>query len=180
MKSWTQRTASFFRIGLLTAKPARASDKLKNPDIETVRDIVRKSFIQDQYFVSGRLPKEVYKDDALFIDPTQQTRGVELWSRAVPALFDWRKCQVDLIDIGVKDPHHIDIRFRLDGKFTFLLLGLRLKPFTASCVFTTDDSGLIVEQKETWDVPASDLLISALIKSYGAPPAPPVQNALQA
>lgn len=59
---------------------------------------------------AGRLPKEVYKDDALFIDPTQQTRGVEIWSRAVPALFDWKKCQVDLIDIGVKDPHHIEIR----------------------------------------------------------------------
>lgn len=34
--------------------------------------------------------------------------------------------------------------------------------------------------QETWDVPASDLLISTVLKSYGAPAAPPVEKPLQA
>ena len=40
-----------------------------------------------------------------------------------------------------------DFRFRLDARFTPLFLGLKLKAFTSSCVFTTNDEGLIIDQQ---------------------------------
>ena len=132
--------------GLLFALPSFASDKQYLP-IEQLQKVIRRSFIEDQYFTSGRLPKAVYADDAVLSDPTQSTKGIEQWSRVVPLLFDWKNSQVDLISIDTLDPHTIGIRFRLDAKFTPLFLGLKLKPFTASCTFKTNDKGLVVEQK---------------------------------
>ena len=78
--------------------------------IERVKDIAARSFVKNQYFVSGRLPKEVYAEDAIFKDPTQTTQGVEKWSRLVPLLFDVPKSNVQLISTNVKDPRHFEFR----------------------------------------------------------------------
>ena len=68
------------------------------------------SFVNDKYFVSGKLPKAVYADDAYFKDPTQTTQGVEAWSRLVPILFDAKNSEVQLISINVKSPRQLEIR----------------------------------------------------------------------
>ena len=65
----------------------------------------------------------------------------------MPRQFDYENSQIDLISIDIQDAHTIQISFRLAGKFTPLFLGLKLKPFTGSCVFKTNEKGLIVEQK---------------------------------
>lgn len=94
----------------VSSKPGLAAEKLKNLPIEKVKDIAARSFVKNQYFVSGRLPKEVYADDAYFKDPTQTTQGADKWSRLVPLLFDAPKSKVQLISTNVKDSHHFEFR----------------------------------------------------------------------
>lgn len=40
--------------------------------------------------------------------------------------------------------------------------------------YTLDQAGLISRHEETWDISATDALVSTFIPSFGAPPAPPV------
>lgn len=52
----------------------------------------------------------------------------------------------------------------------------KLKPYTGSTEYKINSDGLVYEHKEEWDISALDAFVSILLPSFGAPPAPPVEN----
>ena len=101
----------------------------------------------------------------------------------------------------VLDPHTLRFRWRFDATLRSPVR-LKFKPYTGTTIYRTNADGLIAEHLETWcvasycipnavrprpswttlhhlfgcvrDISAADAFISALIPSFGAPPAPPV------
>lgn len=136
--------------------------------------IIRDDFIKRQYYVTGRLTTDLYRDDCLFDgpDPDGHVRGVYKFCDAAAGLFDKRLSRVDLIDIYIRDSCHIVAEWRLQGA---LMLPWRpyIKPYLGSTVYEFDESGLVSSHVETWQISVYDAFLSVIWKGFGAAPAPP-------
>ncbi|KAK9795965.1 hypothetical protein WJX73_009539 [Symbiochloris irregularis] len=156
-------------------------DKLKNLPIDQLTARLKKALVQDNYYVSGKVPREIFADDCVFSDPTQRTPGIDWYSKAVPTLFNPDKSKVDVIDIYPRDDKKsIYLEWRLEA---FLNVpGFRwaqIKPYTGHTIYTTNADGLINTQQESWDIGIIDCFVSTFVPSYGAPPAPPIDELLK-
>lgn len=142
--------------------------------METRLAIIRDDFIQRQYYVTGLLTAPLYRDNCFFDapDPGGRVRGVAKFCRATARLFDQSLSQVDLIDIYERDECHIVAEWRLQGA---LMLPWRplIKPYLGSTIYEFDESGLVCNHIETWEISAFDAFLSVFWKGFGAPPAPP-------
>ena len=75
----------------------------------------------------------------------------------------------------IQDPHTITTRWRFAASLN--VPGKpKLKPYTGSTRYSTNAEGLVYEHVEEWDISALDAFVSILFPSFGADPAPPVDN----
>ncbi|KAK9836057.1 hypothetical protein WJX84_000428 [Apatococcus fuscideae] len=61
--------------------------------------LVQHDFQDSQYYITGRLTREIFASDCVFKDPTTNVKGPEKYSKAVAALFDPGRSRADLISI---------------------------------------------------------------------------------
>lgn len=145
------------------------------PDIGAIRDTVRQDFVQNQYYITGNLSKDIYAPDCLFIDPTTRVKGVKQYSNAVASLFEPAKSKADLISLGVENERTLKLRWRLEGALK-VPGSPRIKPYTGTTLYRMNSAGLIQEHLEEWDISALDAFVSCLFPSFGAAPAPPIED----
>ena len=131
------------------------------------------------YYITGRLTREIYRDDCFFDgpDPDMPVTGLKKYVSSTSQLFDHKVSRADLISYEINEiDKSITISWRLEG-----ILNLpwhpRLKPWTGQTIYFIDDSGLIERHIESWDISVIDAFVSTLFPflNYGAPPALPIR-----
>lgn len=157
--------------------------KLKHLDMCERVNIIRDDFVKRQYYVTGRLSTQMYRDDCLFDgpDPDGRVRGTRKFVDAAAGLFDARMSKVDLIDIyedrvqshGGCDKLCIVAHWRLEGALK-LPWRPRIKPYVGCTTYTFDTDGLIAEHFETWQISVVEAFLSVVFDRFGSPPAPPI------
>ena len=152
--------------------------KTPNLPLESRLQILQNDFEQRQYYVTGRLSQQLYRDDCLFDgpDPDVPVRGLLKYVSAAAGLFDKRTSKVDLIDIRVENAQHghvIVAHWRLQGNLN-LPWRPAIKPYTGTTTYSFDENALIKSHVETWSVTAFDAFVSVMFPGFGQPPAPPV------
>ncbi len=143
--------------------------------ISELRDVVQKDFVQNQYYITGKLSPEVYATDCSFKDPTTNVKGVRSYTTAVAKLFDPARSQADLISLKIVGPDTLILKWRLAA--TLNVPGSpAIKPYTGTTKYVTNKAGLVCQHLEEWDISAFDAFVSVLFPRFGAPPAPPVSE----
>lgn len=136
---------------------------------------IRDDFEERQYYVTGKLSKELYAQDCVFDgpDPDTPVRGVRKWAQATAGLFDQSVSRVDLTRIAVVGDYEVRADWRLEGVLN-LPWKPPIKPYTGSTIYKFNQRGLIYEHLEEWSISALDAFVSVVWPSFGAPPAPPL------
>ncbi len=166
--------------------------------------LVQHDFQESQYYITGRLTKDIFASDCVFKDPTTNVKGPEKYSKAVAALFDPNSSRADLISIKVSTCQAALVNqacnwsgpYIFEQELTLLSLyqaigsdTIELKwRFEATLNFPTSPKikpytgttiyhitdGLIDKHTESWDISALDAFISVFLPNFGATAAPPV------
>lgn len=125
---------------------------------------------QGGYFISGDLDESIFRDDCLFVDPTNRVTSLSQYRNALRILFDPAKSRVELVKpIQVKEEEHtIEATIRSRG---FLQLPWRpyITAYESSIVYTVDENGLISEQSQTWSKAASKALRESFTPGWNRP-----------
>lgn len=163
-----------------TSCPVNDKPKFTSLDLSTRMSIIKDDFLKRQYYVTGRLSTQLYRDDCLFNgpDPDGRVRGTRKFVDAAAGLFDARKSKVDLIDIYEQKESDngseiIVAHWRLEGAL-MLPWRPRIKPYVGSTTYKFDADGLVEEHLESWDISVVDAFLSVVFNGYGSPPAPPI------
>lgn len=166
----------------LPSCPVSDKPKLTGMDLSTRMNILKDDFLKRQYYVTGRLSTQLYRDDCLFNgpDPDGRVRGTRKFVDAAAGLFDARKSKVELIDIyDQKESDNgseiVVAHWRLEGAL-MLPWRPRIKPYVGSTTYKFDADGLVEEHLESWDISVVDAFLSVVFNGYGSPPAPPVDT----
>ena len=115
---------------------------------------------------SGSLPAwSTHHTLVPFVDPDVKLSGIEEYARGVRTLFDQRTARAQILSCSVNAtyPNTITATWRLSGRVNIGPAGLPIKPYICYTDFTVDaNSGLIVRQEDSFDVPGWDIVLSAL------------------
>jgi hypothetical protein len=134
------------------------------------------------YYITGKLTKEIYRDDCFFDgpDPDMPVVGLRKYISSTAQLFDQRVSRADVVGPVLIDDvaRTITVRWRLEGVLN-LPWHPRLKPWTGATVYHVDASGLVEKHVESWDITVFDAFASTLFPflRIGQPPAPPLPPA---
>lgn len=152
------------------------SDKALHLPLEQRLELIRSDFEKRQYYITGRLSKNIYTDDCLFDgpDPDVPVVGLEKYTDAMAGLFERKLSRVDLLAIQITSENTIHAEWRLEGALN-LPWKPPIKPYTGETVYTFDERGLVVTHVESWSLSAFEAFVSVLWPGFGQPPAPPVE-----
>ena len=168
-------TSSLSLLAFPATLRAANSKSDRSISIHELREIVQKDFVQNQYYVTGRLSPAAYTENCQFKDPTTNVKGVQPYTSAVAKLFDASKSKAELISLKIADPNTLVLRWRLAATLNFPG-GPAIKPYTGTTKYVTNESGLICQHLEQWDISAFDAFVSVLFPKFGAQPAPPLSE----
>lgn len=109
--------------------------------------------------MSGDIRPEIFRDDCRFIDPTNDVASLARYQKALTLLFDPAASRVELLAPPVVDEARRTISARLRSSGV-LKLPWRpvIQPWESSVVWTVDSDGLITEQRQTWNISATEAL----------------------
>lgn len=158
------------------------AEKVKKVPIDTLAQILDYELYNKEWFVTGNVNPIYFSDDFEFQDPDVKLVGIENYARGVFKLFDQETSRAEIISSVVKEgtDDTITVTWRLSGKVNIGPGGgLEIKPYICYTDLKVDvESGLIVFQEDTFDIPQWDILVSALfpflVGKVTKPPAPPV------
>lgn len=141
---------------------------------------IRGDFERKQYYVTGRVSRELYHPSCVFDGPDPDTPvvGTEKWCAATAGLFDQRASRVDLLYIQIVDQSTVRASWRIEGKLA-LPWKPSIKPFVGDTIYRFDERGLVRSHFERWSISALDAFVSVVFPSFGAQPAPPLDVCLQ-
>ena len=150
-------------------------EKRENASIEEVKEILERDLqpVEKQtdgtftgaYFVTGRLTPEIFEDDCQFVDPTNTTKSLSKYVNTLKILFDPETSSVDLKSIEVKDDHTIVGVYDCEG-YLKLPWHPRVKPYTGTVTWKTNENGLILSQTQVWSgVTAAGAIIESFTPS---------------
>jgi hypothetical protein len=111
------------------------------------------------YLISGDLDESIYRDDCVFVDPTNRVSSLSQYRNALRILFDPTESQVRLVKpIRVNNQkREIEAKIRSRG-----VLQLPWRPYItayeSNIVYSIDEDGLISQQSQTWSKAASKAL----------------------
>ena len=129
--------------------------------VEEIKGILAEDLAVRQYFVTGNLTQAIWRDDAVFADPTNKTVGTQKYVSVCKQLFDEQCSAVRLLDINIISPTSIRARWTLRGVLK-LPWRPRVREFEGSVVYTIRDDGLIVNQTEEWSVSPAEALLETI------------------
>lgn len=136
------------------------------------RDLTEGATSKGGYFITGDLSTDIFRDDCVFSDPTNQVKSLSRYQNALRILFDPTVSQVQVLSPLVidEDARTISGRIRSRG-----YLQLPWRPFVSayesSIVYTVNESGLIARQDQVWDSKSSiKALKETFTPSIVAPP----------
>lgn len=123
------------------------------------------------YFLSGDLSTDIFRDDCIFQDPTNEVRSLSQYQTALKILFDPNLSMVQLLSPLVvnEDKRIISAKIRSRG-----FLRLPWKPYVTAyetnITYAVDDNGLISRQSQTWSKSASEALKESFTPTVFTPP----------
>ena len=117
-------------------------------DLQPVEKLSDGTF-KGAYFVTGNLTPEIFDDDCAFIDPTNTTKSLSKYMNALRILFDPETSSVDLKSIDIVDDHTIVGVYDCEG-YLKLPWHPRVKPYTGTVTWKTNENGLIESQTQIW------------------------------
>ena len=123
------------------------------------------------YFLTGDVPEEIFRDDCLFVDPTNSVRSLSQYRKALSILFDPNSSYVKIVQGSVIDEKErtISVKIRSRGFIQFFW-----KPYITSyesqIVYSVDLDGLISRQSQTWSKSAYKALQESFTPTFNTPP----------
>jgi hypothetical protein len=154
---------------MTTSKTAGLS--LEDLKVRLERDLVVGTKGDGGYFITGDLSTDIFRDNCIFTDPTNQVSSLSQYQKGVRLLFDPKTSVVELIE-----PLTIDIERRcLSGTIRSRgMLQLPWHPFISAyesqIVYTIDDAGLVARQDQTWSKAADVALRETFTPTINTPP----------
>ncbi|KAI0566080.1 hypothetical protein FGB62_12g350 [Gracilaria domingensis] len=172
------RHKSILPDALLTNTPSLT--KTPQLSLQDRLHLIREDFEKRQYYITGRLSSQIYRDDCLFDgpDPDVPVRGLKKYTSATAGLFCRGLSRVDLIDIRIQPDQTIKAEWRLQGALNLPWKPM-IKPFTGCTVYSFDENGLVESHVETWSISALDAFVSVVFKRFGAPPADSIEQIMR-
>lgn len=144
------------RRGLLASLPLLlASTACAAPAVEAKRTglsadqvsaLLARDLAVGKYFINAEgLTTDIWREDALFVDPTNTTKGLRKYMAALDLLFDPSVSTLVLDTIAVTGPRTVYATWTLGG---MLRLPWRpvVAPFKGTSTYTLDSDGLIERQ----------------------------------
>ena len=156
--------------------------KSKNLPIDRVAGIICHDWRGDGkgYYITGRLTKEIYRNDCLFDgpDPDMPVKGLRKYLSSASQLFDRHHSKAEIFDISINhDKNEVVVFWRLEG-----ILNLPwhpyVKPWTGTTTYRLDSDNLVYAHVESWDISVTDAFVSVILPNlrYGAAPALPLRS----
>jgi hypothetical protein len=135
------------------------------------RDLTVGATGQGGYFLSGDLSTDIFRDDCIFLDPTNEVASLSQYQRALRILFDPNESIVQLLSpLAVnEETRTISANIRSRG-----FLQLPWKPYVTAyesvVQFFVDENGLVSRQSQTWSKSASQALKESFTPTLFTPP----------
>jgi hypothetical protein len=133
-------------------------------DADALLETLTRDVAVRRYFVTGDLTEEIFANDCRFIDPTTNVVGLARYLRALRALFDPARSDVALVgELRRTSPNTIEGDYRAEG-YLKLPWNPRVPPYEGHIVWTihpddgSERAGLIVEQRQTWNISGAEAL----------------------
>lgn len=122
-------------------------------------DLVDGSSGKGGYFISGDISTDIFRDDCTFTDPTNSVSSLSRYQNALNVLFDPSQSYVQLIEpLEVNEAtREITARIRSGGVLK-LPWEPRISTFESIIKYKVDEDGLIMNQLQDWNKPASKAL----------------------
>lgn len=132
----------------------------------------------NEWFVTGNVMPEYFADDFEFVDPDVSVSGIRDYAEGVRRLFA-EDARAEVVACDLVD-NVVNVTWRLSGGVNIGVFGLKLKPYIVYTELHLRD-GLVVFQRDRFDLPGWDILLSAIAPwlPFLAPPAPPVDDLRQ-
>ena len=141
----------------------------KNNDkqlLSTLALILDYELTNTEWFVTGLVNPAYFSPNFQFIDPDVKLSGIEEYARGVRTIFDQQTSRAQIVSCVVNTtiPNTITVTWRLSGRVNIGPVGLPIKPYICYTDFTidTNNSGLIIKQEDSFDIPGWDIVLSAI------------------
>jgi len=164
----------FTRLAPL-GSPQTSSNKTTNLSLQELADRLSKTLVQGDtgnggYFLSGDLPTDIFRDDCVFVDPTNQVSSLSQYQNALRVLFDPAESTVELMaPLSVNEESRtISTTIRSRGVLQFPWRP-RVKAYESNIVYSVDEDGLISRQSQTWTKSSTEALRESFTPSLFAP-----------
>jgi len=151
---------SLLALSLVACMPppaSRASAKRTGLSDAEMRDVLADGLRAGYFVRSSAMPVAVFADNCRFKDPTTDVIGLSRYLAALDVLFDPETSAVTLLSAEVVAPRRILARWTLGGRLK-LPWRPRVPPFEGTATYTLNEEGLVIEQRETWDISAAEAL----------------------
>ena len=123
------------------------------------------------YFVTGDLSTDIFRDDCVFLDPTNEVASLSQYQKGVRLLFDPKTSVVQLLEPLVVDQEARTLSGRIRSR-GFLQLPWRpyISAYESKLVYTIDNDGLVAQQAQVWSKPADQALKETFTPTIFTPP----------
>jgi len=134
-------------------------------------DLVFGSENNGGYFITGDLSTDIFRDDCIFTDPTNQVASLTQYQKGVRLLFDSKTSVVELIEPLVIDTGRRTLTGRIRSRG---MLKLPWHPYISAyeskIVYTIDTTGLVAAQDQQWSKAADTALQETFTPTIFTPP----------
>jgi hypothetical protein len=126
---------------------------------------------QGGYILSGDFPTDLFRDDCVFIDPSNRVASLSQCQKALRILFDPKRSSIELLEpLTVQEADHtITGRFRLRGVLQFPW-NPYITAYESTIVYTIAEDGLVAQQTQTWTKSANKALQESFTPTLFTPP----------
>ncbi|CAB9497583.1 Uncharacterized conserved protein (DUF2358) [Seminavis robusta] len=122
---------------------------------------------QGGYFISADIDETIFRDDCVFVDPTNRVASLSQYRNALRILFDPNQSTVDLLGpIEINEQERTLIATIRSQGVLQLPWKPSVSPYESSIVYSIDDLGLVKEQSQTWSKSATKALQESFTPSF--------------
>jgi hypothetical protein len=135
------------------------------------RDLLEGSTGQGGYILSGDFSTDIFRDDCLFVDPTNRVASLSQCQKALRILFDTQQSRIQLLEpfkVNAED-RTISGRFRVRGFLKFPWHPF-VSAYESDIVYKIDEQGLVYEQDQSWSKSAFTALQQSFTPTIFTPP----------
>ncbi len=122
-------------------------------------DLSNGSTGQGGYIISGDISAGLFREDCIFVDPTNRVKSLNQYQNALRILFDPKRSTVSILDPFTVDEETRTIRGRYRSRgFLQLPWNPYVSSYEATITYKIDPDGLVEEQCQTWSKSATRAL----------------------